>query len=261
MRWQSSEDRGMSKPAPEQVRRQAVDEAFLAGRRAFARDLHDSFGGHLISAIARLEQNTDCATSGETLALLKELQEDLRRLMETDGAHLHKILASPAVWLAPVRRRYGELLEEAGIQTHWELPPTWPWPLSPPQAASLLRILQEGCTNVLKHSRASRLVVILDSPTDDSLHLSIEDNGIGFDAKKIAGANAGMGLASIAIRAKRLGGQLQIHSGGGATRIRVSLSRYAEMAEETPQTPACGCMLCRGKTQSASEVDDQPKRW
>ena len=53
--------------------------------------------------------------------------------------------------------------------------------LPPAVETTLLRVLQEATTNVLRHAEATRVGVILEV-RDDEVRLIVEDNGKGFPA-------------------------------------------------------------------------------
>jgi len=93
--------------------------------------------------------------------------------------------------------------------------------LVPQQVASgLYRITQESLQNVAKHAKAKHLSVTL-GMRDDSLVLSLEDDGIGFAPQAVKG-KGGLGLVSIGERARIIGASLSIESKpGDGTRISV----------------------------------------
>ncbi len=66
----------------------------------------------------------------------------------------------------------------------------------------IFRILQEFFSNTIKHSKASKLKVVL-KYTDDSLDISASDNGIGFSSSE--NLDKGIGLINIENRAKLIG--------------------------------------------------------
>jgi signal transduction histidine kinase len=79
------------------------------------------------------------------------------------------------------------------------------------------RIVQEGITNVVKHSAATEAtVVIKKQPT--AVSISIRDNGRGFDPAKLSSQphNFGYGLSGIAERVHILKGTVVIDSQPGA---------------------------------------------
>jgi signal transduction histidine kinase len=78
---------------------------------------------------------------------------------------------------------------------------------------AVYRITQESLTNVVKHSKATQVRVMLAS-TGAGLELEVTDNGTGFDT---AGDFPGhLGLRSMTERAEKSGGRLEISSQPGA---------------------------------------------
>ncbi|MDP5093232.1 MAG: sensor histidine kinase [Polaribacter sp.] len=75
---------------------------------------------------------------------------------------------------------------------------------------TIFRIVQELITNIMKHAEASNATINI-SLYDNVLNLIIEDNGKGFDPKKIK-STQGMGLDSIEKRIENLGGTFDIDS-------------------------------------------------
>lgn len=198
-----------------------VENARLGGRLVLARDLHDGVGNHLVSAITRIERDRTDSNPARTLSLLKWLREDLRQLIDTNSAHAESVPETPKAWLAPQRRRSGPMLEDVGIRATWQVPEVWPWTPSSAQSIALLRILQEACNNVIKHSHATELRVVLDVTDTQALRLTIEDNGIGFDVDQARGGTGSVGMSSMAERARQMGATLEMQSTPGRTRIQV----------------------------------------
>ena len=71
---------------------------------------------------------------------------------------------------------------------------------------TIFRIVQEQLNNILKHSRATKVVIRLEV-LEDTVKLSIKDNGIGFD---IAKCKKGLGLRNIYNRIEYYGGHIQL---------------------------------------------------
>jgi signal transduction histidine kinase len=94
-----------------------------------------------------------------------------------------------------------------------------------PLKITIFRIIQEATGNIVKHAHASRIRVSLNK-AGDALHLSIEDDGVGFDAAETANycpLDKGLGLLSMKERAKLSGGRYELVSAPGqGTRISVS---------------------------------------
>ena len=87
----------------------------------------------------------------------------------------------------------------------------------------LYRIVQESLNNATKHSKAENVSVVISKKTD-SISLSIEDDGVGFDFSKTEKTADGLGLNSISERVNLLNGKLEIKTGlNKGTHILVTL--------------------------------------
>lgn len=78
---------------------------------------------------------------------------------------------------------------------------------------SIYRIIQEGLTNIAKHATNATRVSIVISTLNGTLHLTIEDNGCGFNS---AAFSSRLGLAGMRERLSLVGGQLEIESSPNA---------------------------------------------
>ena len=90
---------------------------------------------------------------------------------------------------------------------------------------ALFRITQESLTNVARHSRAGHAIIDL-SLNDDSLVLTIQDNGQGVDHEHNTG---GFGLLGMRERAKAIGGTFTRRNrpeGGAEVRIEIPLDSF-----------------------------------
>jgi signal transduction histidine kinase len=97
----------------------------------------------------------------------------------------------------------------------------------PELETALYRIVQEALTNAARHGGAKRAVVEIHEDAS-AVHLSVRDDGCGFDAHV---EHAGFGLLGMRERVDLLGGELAIDSspGRGATvRARIPVQRRDE---------------------------------
>ena len=78
----------------------------------------------------------------------------------------------------------------------------------------IYRVAQESLHNILKHSQATRVNLLLDS-TDKRIRLSVRDNGTGFSAEAALAKPMSFGLAGMRERAALLGGTLEVRSAPG----------------------------------------------
>ena len=103
-------------------------------------------------------------------------------------------------------------------------------------AQHLYRIAQEAVNNAIRHARASRIRVEL-RDCDNFLLLLVEDDGIGLPDPV---PSRGMGLRTMANRARLLDGELNIESApGGGVRIACLAARNrAPRAERMPKRTA-----------------------
>jgi len=88
---------------------------------------------------------------------------------------------------------------------------------------AVYRMVQEKINNILKHANANKVTIHL-RETDNTLLLTVKDNGKGFDRLKI---KKGLGITNIYNRAENLGGSAEIISspGNGCTwHVKVPLN-------------------------------------
>ena len=78
--------------------------------------------------------------------------------------------------------------------------------IDPKDEIIIFRILQEFFANVIKHSKASKLLVTLDYQPD-MLYIEAEDNGVGFDSNQIV---EGTGLMNMRSRAQLIHAKLDL---------------------------------------------------
>lgn len=90
-----------------------------------------------------------------------------------------------------------------------------PTDLSESLKINIYRIIQESLTNILKHSNASQVTVVIKKDRLDNterINLKIEDNGIGIDQDKII---PGFGLLGMKERVEMNGGIFEFESSTG----------------------------------------------
>lgn len=190
----------------------ALANTRIGERLHLVRDLHDGFGGSLLGAIAELERHPS-PHAERSLRTLKELRDDLRLVIDTTT---HEGDTDMAGLLAPLRHRWSQRFEAAGIAARWRVEGLDGLHLGATRSLDLLRFLQEALTNALKHSGAAdvRVSVCADGA---SASVRVDDDGRGFQPP--ATSTGGAGLDSLRARARRLAGIFALRSspGGGCT--------------------------------------------
>ncbi|AYA38509.1 PAS domain S-box protein [Hymenobacter oligotrophus] len=114
-----------------------------------------------------------------------------------------------------------------------ELPPAMPRLVE----TAAYRIAQELLNNVIKHAHAREAFVYVELQ-GNKLHLSVEDDGCGFDVEKAREKRGGIGLSGIRNRVGLLGGELTIRSRQGlGTTITVELPLGEEVKKRKNSKP------------------------
>ncbi len=200
-------------------------------RKKISRELHDQIGQNL--AIVGLNLNmlqtllpdpsAELVRSRlrDSLVLVKQTTASIRNLM-TD-------LRSPVLddygLFAAVRLYGNQCAFRGGIQV--VVQGSEPAPRLPAHIENaMFRIVQEALTNVIKHAQASEAVVHIRTE-DGRLHLSVTDNGIGFNQAELSrkGERRGWGLSTMMERALLVGGTGRITSNPGeGTRVAVEVT-------------------------------------
>jgi signal transduction histidine kinase len=99
---------------------------------------------------------------------------------------------------------------------------------SPVACMQLLRIAQEALANVRKHAGCPSQVSLELRTEPGQMHLTISDDGIGFDPALAGGDGNHFGLRVMRQRAARIGGQMSVRSAlGEGTRVEVCVPLVA----------------------------------
>ncbi len=187
--------------------------ARIGERLNLVRDLHDGLGGSLTGSIAAIERAPQNASAPYLLKLLHDLRDELRLIVDT-STHDAQNPGDFADQLVPLRHRMTRLLDAKGIVCRWHFDGLDGLRLPSARTLDVLRFLQEALTNVMKHSGASEVEILVRGAAD-TLELAVTDNGIGIGEAPGHGA----GMSSMRARARRLGGELHCDSVPGRTRI------------------------------------------
>ena len=200
----------------EQERRLTAMSAMIEGqeteRTRIARDLHDGLGGLLSSVKLRLSNlasnPNQPAFYSQTDQLIDEAAQEVRRIAHNmvPGVLIRFGLIPAIQTLCETIQQSGKLeVEFQALRLKEKLS------LSPTQEAMIYRVVQELLQNILKHAQASEALVQL-ALHDDTLEITVEDDGKGFDPNK---AEGGLGMQSIQSRISFLHGTLSINSQEG----------------------------------------------
>ena len=188
-------------------------------RKMIASELHDQIGQNLailglnLNILKTLiaEQSTELIHSRliDSMSLVKQTTEGIRNLM----ANLRSPVLDDYGLVAAVRL-YGEQCTfRAGIEVN--VHGTEPEPRLPTHIENtMFRIVQEALTNVIKHAEATSVAINIRTE-DNRLHVSIADNGVGYNPEEVSkrSVQPGWGLRTMMERAMSMGGTGKIMSG------------------------------------------------
>lgn len=79
------------------------------------------------------------------------------------------------------------------------------------QETIVFRLFQEIINNIIQHAKATEIIINLVEIANE-VHLTISDNGIGFDMEEIKKNKKGMGLSNIKKRTEMINGSATINS-------------------------------------------------
>ncbi|MGU3576539.1 7TM diverse intracellular signaling domain-containing protein [Brucellaceae bacterium C25G] len=198
-----------------------LTNARLQDRLQIAHDLHDGLGGSLLHIMATVEQSSQALQRDRVLSMLKLLRDDLRQTIDTSSSEGVEAPASPKEWIAPLRHRFTSLFDHFGIHSEWQLPDEWLTRPNAMQCLVLTRLVEEGLTNVVRHSHAKHVWLKLIQDHKNELILKIEDDGVGFDVAAVRQSGLSVGIRSMSTRIAKLDGTLSITSTAGRTVLKV----------------------------------------
>lgn len=188
-------------------------------RQRISRELHDSTVQNLTSLVhktelcsklveidkvrCKLELNTMSKTLREIINDTRQMIYDLRPMSFDD------------IGLDTTIERALEKLESSQSKKISFTVVGKPYKIKSVIGITLLRIIQEACSNAIRHANPSLVQVIL-KYGDGKIEIQIEDNGKGFDVQNVESSfredNSGFGLSMMKERVYLLSGNIKIDS-------------------------------------------------
>jgi len=186
--------------------------AVIEERQRLARELHDAVSQQLF------------AISMTATAVSRTIEKDWERarrqvqLIEEMAAVAQSEMRALLLHLRPVHldgKSLGQALTSLVEELKQKIPMTIQLEVDEsisllPQAEDhLFRIAQEALSNTLRHSKADQMLIKLLN-YDNKVHMTIQDNGVGFDVE--LKKQSSYGLLTMEERVTELGGALQVMS-------------------------------------------------
>ncbi|MPR36109.1 sensor histidine kinase [Salmonirosea aquatica] len=187
-------------------------QKLLKIRDDIARDLHDELGADLasismVSHAAVHQMNTNPALARQSLRQIGETARKVIRVMREIVWSLHSAHDSADHFVVRLRETAHTMFEHHPIQLHFDFGED---KATVPSFVrrDLYLIYKELLHNTLRHAEAKNVHIQFNA-TRDTIELSVQDDGCGFD---ITTCPPGNGLLSLRQRAKTLHGHLTIDS-------------------------------------------------
>ena len=190
-------------------------------RDRIAKELHDGIIQSLFAVGMGLQSTALTSGSPETAARVEGAVGELDRIIRDLRNYIFGlrpgILADRQ--LDQALRALGEVEATSHIPVTIDVDAALSADLSA-RSHDVVQLTREALSNITRHSRAKHAVVRLARRGSDAV-LSIEDDGIGFDA---AARSFGSGMQNMRERAATIGAKLRVSSAGGkGTKLRFTL--------------------------------------
>ena len=217
------------------TQRKEAEEIVNEERARIARDLHDGLAQKLYFLALKtdlcrklLDQDPERVRQ-ELQTIKRNLQDSIQDVRSTIFALRPLDLRRLGFWqgtqqfITAFGEQHGLTIDFRVTGERESLPPN----LEP----TLFRLIQESLNNVSKHAAARHVWIDLALDRADHVHLTIRDDGRGFELERGDGHNSGLGLTQMRERVEALGGTFEIWSRvGEGTTVSAQLPIQRERA-------------------------------
>jgi PAS domain S-box-containing protein len=208
-------------------------------RRKIARDLHDTTGQGLVALETTLGQLHALIPSNERksrklISQCRALSNRCIREVRTLSYILHPPMLDEAGLEDAIRHYANGFAERTGIELELDLSLDF-GRMARDTELALFRVIQEGLSNIQRHSGSYTAKLRLDR-TPSVVLLEVSDKGRGIPCsqrKRGIGIPLGVGIPSMHERVKLIGGRVEIESSSSGTTVRVTIPACQGSHEET----------------------------
>jgi len=232
-------ERKLAEAAQQMFSRHLID-AQEEERRRIARELHDQIGQTLTAVKMNLHSVQQFCQASEAASYLKdniEAVDEALRLVRDLSVDLRPPILDDLGLTTAIRWYVARYTKRTGLNVDVVIDlPDENERFSREIETACFRIAQEALTNVVRHAKATQVVVRL-AKEGEVLLLNVKDDGVGFDVKRLrkrAPRVSTLGLISMQERAHAAGGTIEIDSApANGTEIRFSLPLDANSSNYT----------------------------
>jgi two-component system, NarL family, sensor histidine kinase LiaS len=188
-----------------------IQEIISQERNRLARELHDSVSQQLFAASMMMSAINESreqleSTEAKQLKMVEEMIHQSQLEMRALLLHLRPVALKNKSIQEGIEELLIELSQKVTMNIQWKVEK---FPLDKGVEDHLFRILQESVSNTLRHSKATKLEVLL-IKRDDLIIMRVVDDGKGFEANETKAGSYGM--QNMHERALEVGGTLKIVS-------------------------------------------------
>lgn len=191
-------------------------------RNKITADLHDDLGASLrsLQINSAVAQKLFDKNPTETKKILKKIESQAKNISENIGDIIWSLKPHKEEFMSlstRIKKLTSEILGSSDIKYEISIDNIIDAEITDFSARkNLILICKEALNNILKHSQAKKVCVILQK-TSEHYFLEILDDGIGFSEEQ----RKGNGISNMKRRALELGGELKIFQEGGTKLIFV----------------------------------------
>jgi len=197
----------------------------LQERVQIAHDLHDGTIQALYALGLDADVKLQTAASDETRAILAEVVDRVNRIIRDIRSYIAALEAETPETAPELVRDLTFVIRQivpSGVDVVTNLHAPSLHEIGARDVEDLVYIAREALSNAVRHGRPTKVAVDLRQTADHTI-LTVQDNGVGFDAEFV---QPSMGTITLRTRAERLGADLAVMSVPGmGTTVRVSVPR------------------------------------
>jgi PAS domain S-box-containing protein len=206
-------------------------------RRRIARELHDGLGQELAAAKMMMDSIRGTSSVQSSQRAAAEASDTIDRAIQQvrNLSHLlHPPLLDEVGLLSALQWYLDGLTKRSGIETSLEVEPRDFPRLAVELETAIFRIIQEGLTNVYRHSGARKAWVTL-TQRDSQVVVKIRDDGKGIEIPiaELRPGSIGIGIGGMSQRAKEFGGELRLTNTAPGTLVEVAVPSVSSASEKT----------------------------